>query len=92
MSQLDNVPVFCVVCGTLVPVERKIRRALTCSDACALARNSYLRERKELKKCKYCGNVSTPEERDDFRAWRRERNAQRRAAAKAAKVNEENRE
>jgi hypothetical protein len=86
MSLLDEVKVFCVVDGVEVPADRKKRRSITCSDACATIRNNYLRDRKELRKCKYCGNPSTPEERDEFRAWRRERLVAKRAAAKAAKT------
>lgn len=85
---LDHVKVFCVVDGVEVPDDRKKRRSITCSDACAKIRNVYLREKKELKKCKYCGNPSTPEERDDFRLWRAERRAQARAAKKAGVAND----
>jgi hypothetical protein len=81
---LDHVKVFCVVDGKEVPPDRKKRRSITCSDACAAARNSYLREKKELKKCKYCSQPSTPEERTDFRLWRAERRAQAKAAKKLA--------
>jgi hypothetical protein len=78
------VKVFCVVDGVEVPDDRKKRRSITCSDECAKARNNYLREKKELKKCKYCGNPSSPAERDDFRLWRAERRAQAKAAKKLA--------
>jgi endogenous inhibitor of DNA gyrase (YacG/DUF329 family) len=67
--------VFCVRCGDEVPEDRKKKRSVTCSDRCAKARNNYLRERKELRKCKYCGTPSSPEERADYRMWRRERKA-----------------
>ncbi len=73
MSHIDDMQVFCVMCKTEVPLDRKKRRSVTCSDECAKSRNNYLRERKELRKCKYCGTPSTPEEREDFRRWRRER-------------------
>lgn len=92
MSQLDNVPVFCVVDGKEVPQERKKKRSITCSDECKKKRDNYLRARKEEKFCKYCHQPATLAQREDFRLWKLERNAQRRAAAKAAKVNEENRE
>ena len=81
---LDHVKVFCVVDGVEVPDDRKKRRSITCSDACAARRNSYLREKKELKKCKYCGTPSSPEERDEFRQWRAERRAKAKAAKKLA--------
>jgi hypothetical protein len=81
---LENIKVFCVVDGVEVPPDRKKRRSITCSDECAKKRNDYLRERKELRKCKYCGNPGTPEERDEFRAWRRDKKVAARLAAKKA--------
>lgn len=85
MANLDSVKVFCVVCGGVVPDDRKHRRSITCSDACAKTRNAYLRARAEAKRCKYCSQPSTPEQRDDFKAWRRERRAKMLADLKAAK-------
>jgi hypothetical protein len=84
MSKLDEVKVFCVVDGVEVPPERKKRRSITCSDECAKKRNDYLRARKELRACKYCGNLSSEAERDEFRAWRRDRKVAARLAAKKA--------
>jgi len=66
-------PVFCVVCGKEVPSDRKKRRSVTCSEEHQKIRTNYLRERKELKKCKYCNQPSTPEEREEFKLWRRDR-------------------
>lgn len=86
MSHLDEVPMFCVMCSTEVPLERKRKRSVTCSDDCSKKRGNYLRERKELRKCKYCNQPSTPEERDDFRAWRRDRKAQAKAKMKETTV------
>jgi hypothetical protein len=68
---LDNVEVFCVVCGTVVPLERKRRRSITCSDGCAKTRGAYLRARVEARKCKYCGVPASLEERAAFKAWRK---------------------
>jgi hypothetical protein len=85
---LNEVKVYCVVCGDVVPEDRKRRRSITCRKECADARNAYLRARVEAKKCKYCAQPSTPEQREDFKAWRRARNAQALAAKKAAKVAE----
>jgi peptide subunit release factor 1 (eRF1) len=66
--------VFCVMCGTPLSAERKKKRSITCGEACAKRRKNALRERKEMKRCKYCGQPSTVEERRDFARWRRERN------------------
>jgi hypothetical protein len=66
---LDNIDVFCVVCGTVVPDDRKRRRSITCRDLCAKQRNAYLRAKAESRKCKYCNQPSTPEERRLFKQW-----------------------
>jgi hypothetical protein len=86
MANLDYVPVFCVVDGKPVPEDRKRRRSITCSVECAHTRNNYLRARKELRACKYCAVPSTVEQREDFKAWRRERRAAELARQKAAKA------
>lgn len=91
MSVLDHVPVFCVVCGADVPLERKIKRSITCTAEHAKQRKAQLRARKEAKICKYCDQPATPEQVADFKAWRRDRNAKRRAEQKAAEVNHEDR-
>jgi hypothetical protein len=68
---LDDVEVRCVVCGDPVPVERKRRRSITCTDAHAKTRNNYLRARAEARKCRYCGQPSSPAEREAFKLWRK---------------------
>lgn len=88
-TYLDELAIYCVMCGEEVPLDRKKRRAVTCGENCAKQRNDYLRDRKELRKCKYCGNPSSAEERDEFRAWRRDKLAAKRAAAKAARIAKE---
>lgn len=71
MSNLDDVPVWCVVCKEAVPDDRKRRRATTCSKLCATRRDKYLRARKDAKKCRFCGQPCTEEEKISFRAWRK---------------------
>lgn len=73
---LDTITVFCVVCGDVVPDDRKKRRSITCTDACGKKRNSYLRAKAEARKCKYCGQPSNPEERALFKIWRKSYKAQ----------------
>jgi hypothetical protein len=68
---LDDVRVVCVVCGSDVPIERKRRRSITCQDACAKERNRYLRKRADAKKCRFCGQPCTDEEKVSYRAWRK---------------------
>jgi hypothetical protein len=79
---LEHVKMFCVVDGVEIPADRKKRRSITCSDACAKTRNNYLRERKEMRKCKYCGQPSTPEERESYRLWRKYERDKKKATAK----------
>ena len=71
MSSLDHVPVWCVVCKEPVPDDRKRRRSTTCSKLCAGRRNAYLRARTDAKKCRFCGQPCTPEEKESFRSWRK---------------------
>jgi hypothetical protein len=68
---LDDVKVWCVVCGDEVPLERKRRRSITCRKECATERNRYLRKRADAKKCRFCGQPCTDEEKASYRAWRK---------------------
>jgi hypothetical protein len=71
MSNLDHIKVWCVVCGDDVPEDRKRRRSTTCSKLCAARRNKYLRARTDAKKCRFCGQPCTDEEKASYRAWRK---------------------
>lgn len=71
MIHLDEVKVFCTVCGDEVTEERKRRRSITCTRSCAIVRNKYLRAKTDAKKCRFCGQPCTPEEKASYRAWRK---------------------
>jgi len=60
----------CVVCTTPIPETRKWD-AITCSKECTKIRKDYGRSRVDEKQCRYCQRPSTPEERDNYMAWRR---------------------
>lgn len=74
MTEVEE-KIFCVMCKNEVPVERLKRRSITCTDACSKARTRHLHRRVDRKKCRYCMQPSTPEERADFKAWRKARAA-----------------
>jgi hypothetical protein len=80
MSNLEAVKVFCTVCGDEVTDDRKRRRSITCTKACATKRNRYLRARTDAKKCRFCGQPCTPEEKESYRAWRKFRREQAKTA------------
>lgn len=71
----------CMVCGDPIPERRARARKETCGKpACGIALKQWRRAVLESKKCPACYHPSTPEEREDFRQWRRERGQiQRRA-------------
>lgn len=75
MSNPYAKTLYCIICGNEVSLERKKKRSITCCDAHALERKNDLRQRKEMKACKYCGQPSTPALREEFKLWRRERRA-----------------
>jgi hypothetical protein len=77
---LDEVKVFCTVCGDEVVDERKRRRSITCTRECAIKRNKYLRARTDARKCRFCGQPCTPEEKESYRAWRKFRREQAKTA------------
>jgi predicted nucleic acid-binding Zn ribbon protein len=60
----------CVMCGDPIPEDRP-KMALTCSDACKIARKNYRRSRQDQRECRYCQKPSTPEQRALFQQWRR---------------------
>jgi hypothetical protein len=71
MSNLDHIQVWCVMCRGEIPDDRKRRRSNTCSQDCASKRNKYLRARTDARKCRFCGQPCTEEEKASYRAWRK---------------------
>lgn len=60
----------CVVCTTVIPDERILREAVTCSKQCGNQLRNIRRRKRDMKKCRYCSQPSTPEERKLFQKWR----------------------
>jgi hypothetical protein len=61
----------CVICTNLIPEEREIKKAVTCSADCKLKLKAIRRAARDMKICRQCNRPSTPEERKLFTAWRR---------------------
>lgn len=62
---------FCVMCGTEVPPERRKKRSITCTDECKKARTRYLHRRAERVRCRYCSQPCTPAEQASYKRWRK---------------------
>ena len=71
MSTLDQIEVWCLMCRAEIPEDRKRRRSNTCSKLCADRRNKYLRARTDAKKCRFCGQPCTEEEKASYKSWRK---------------------
>lgn len=71
MSTLDQIEVWCLMCRGEIPEDRKRRRSNTCSKLCADRRNKYLRARTDAKKCRFCGQPCTEEEKASYKSWRK---------------------
>jgi hypothetical protein len=71
---IENFVPCCIVCGLPVPLSRARGRSKdTCSKACHSIRQAYRKHVLITSKCLACYHPSTPEEREDFRKWRRSR-------------------
>lgn len=70
MLKHDQEQLRCTVCTSVIPPERILREAVTCSKQCANQLRNIRRRTHGLKKCKYCNQPSTPEERKLFAQWR----------------------
>jgi hypothetical protein len=64
----------CMVCGDPIPDRRARARKETCGKtACGVTLKQWRRAVLESRKCPACYKPSTPEEREDYKQWRRER-------------------
>lgn len=60
----------CLMCGDPIPADLP-KMALTCSEACKIARKNYRRSRQDHRECRYCKKPSTPEQRASYQQWKR---------------------
>lgn len=63
---------YCIICGEEISKERIVRKAVTCSEAHGILLRNERRRLRDLVRCRLCNRPSTPEERAEFAAWRRE--------------------
>jgi predicted nucleic acid-binding Zn ribbon protein len=64
----------CVVCTAELPKARATSRAAwTCSKECRAVLKAFQKERRAAFKCPTCQHPCTPEQREEFKAWRRHR-------------------
>lgn len=68
-EELLNLPVYCSICTTPVPPDRKRHRSVTCTPEHQALRSRILRAKQDQKKCRYCLRPVTPEQRSAFRRF-----------------------
>lgn len=64
---------FCTICTEPISDDRILKSAATCSPRCSKQLKNIRRRKRDLKKCRYCNQPSTPEERRDYNQWRAEK-------------------
>lgn len=66
--------IHCAVCGDPLPEHRARARRETCGKReCGIKLKQFRKMTIEVRKCPTCYHPSTPEEREDFKQWRKER-------------------
>jgi predicted nucleic acid-binding Zn ribbon protein len=63
----------CTICQAAIDPVRARRQTSTCSEKCKNRLDVIRAHQRATKRCPYCLNPSTPEERAAFRVWRAER-------------------
>lgn len=63
---------YCVIDGNEIDDEKVKRKAVTCSHECKLLLKAFRRKQRSEIICSACRRPSTPEERQEFKRWRRE--------------------
>ena len=71
---MKELTFHCVMCGDAISPDRVTRKAVTCSEAHARDLKNARRILRDMTRCRLCNRPSTPEERKEFTAWRKERN------------------
>ena len=80
----------CIVCTTQVPERRaRSRNKDTCSPECHKILTAYRKKLIFESRCPACYHPSTPEQRADYIAWRKERGHVRQKAGRPAVKREE---
>jgi len=76
---------FCVVCTKQITTERVIKKAVTCSQACAREHKNMKRRLRDTDRCRLCNRPSSAEERAEFARWRRDERTKETAARREKK-------
>lgn len=74
-AQFLEAEFHCVVCTGKIPPEQLKYKAITCSDACGLARKNALRAKQDSRECRHCRKPASLAERaayKRFRKWEKE--------------------
>jgi hypothetical protein len=80
----------CVICREPVPEKRRHPKTVaTCSEEHAAQLKQYNEDQVALTKCPHCYHPSTPEEREDFKNWRRSRGELHDRRGRPRQTNEE---
>lgn len=73
MDGIDNFVPSCVVCRNPLLRERTTHNRETCSAECTDIWRQYCADLAASRHCPSCWHPSTPEERAEFREWRKAR-------------------
>lgn len=84
---IENFVPHCIVCTQPVSLKRARGRSKdTCSPECHAVRQMYRKWVMQTSKCLACLHPSTPQERQEFRDWRRFRGDLRRTKGRPKKI------
>lgn len=67
----DGTTIYCVMCGTAIPEERRRFKAVTCTEEHGKAYAEAKRKHKEGRECPICRKPSTPEDREAYKEFRK---------------------
>jgi hypothetical protein len=76
-DELEHLPLVCVICGNPLPEKRARARKDTCSSECQVVRKAFNKHNVLRRHCPNCYHPSTPQERAEFRQWRKDRGDRR---------------
>jgi hypothetical protein len=67
----DDIKTLCIICGDEIPKDRIMHGAITCSKGHANLRRAQLQAITDKKECRYCRRPSTPEDRGEYKLFRK---------------------
>lgn len=69
-DEFHGAALNCLMCENKIPPDRP-KNAVTCSKECTVARKNYWMSKLDAKMCRYCMKPSTPDQRAEYRQWKR---------------------